>query len=372
MIMKKTAPFVFLSAVCLLLIMIVYGCGSSSSSSTTTTNGTVGATESATAKSGVLVASGGASVGIAASAVGGSAGTSPKVYAVSDYAFRSPVKAFMGNPPPAFFTLDMTTGTASIDGYFMPLSAEALGGKVTPYIRLRNVSGEVITGAFFAGKKIADLSPCSVEAIFAGSPTKAPDGIISGMTNFITKAQASDPTAYTAIKYMGDYLCWAYIFPTIEVIANSSSTHPPLPVHLTKPLATHAEMIGSMDNKMVFTGLVTGETLVNVPCELDGRASLGTSSGTGKLLTPVGTMDVTTSITFTVLGDPPTSVKVVGTNEATPFYTTIVNITSPTTGVGTGEIWDFTASPEALIGTIKTSAGGGSVTIGLTTESFTF
>jgi len=275
----------------------------------------------------------------------------------------------MGNPPPAFFTQDMT---ASTDGYFNPLATPAYNGKMTPYIRLRTVTGEVITGAFFTGKKIADFSPyCSVEAIFAGSPTQAPVGISNGMQSFMTKWNASQSSAYASIKYMGDYLCWAYIYPTIEAKANASS-HPLGSARLTTPLAANNDKIGSMDNKMVFSGEVTGALLVNVPCELDGRAKLGTTSGYGTLTTAVSTMDVTTSLTFTVLGDPPTLVTVVATNEASPFYTTKVYITSPTTGVGTGEIWDYSTPPGTQVGTLSSSASGGSVTIGATTETFTF
>jgi len=364
---------IFVACSILTLIAIVgfsaIGCGSSTSV-TTTTNGTVGAAQLDTAKSGVLMAGGAASIGVSANTVGGSAGSSPAASAIRSTWLRS----FAGNPPPAFFTYDLTTST---DGYFAP-SSTVLGGKMQPYIRLHTIGGSIVNGDYLTTteggvKKIADLSPCTVEAIFAGSPTVPPVGIVTGTQNFITNWLANPTTAYTSIKYMGDYLCWAYIYPTIEAKINASSH--PLPsalMHLTTPLAGNSDKIKSMDNKMVFSGIVTGEIMVNVPCEPDGRASLGTTSGTGKLLTPGSTMDVTTSLTFTTLGQPPSLVTVVATNETSPFYTTIVYVTSPTTGVGTGEIWDYSTSPGTLIGTLTSSPTGGSITVGATTETFTF
>lgn len=378
--MKRPLCSVALALLTLMVIAISYGCGSSTSTTTTTTNGTVGATQSAAAKAGVLIASGGASIGVSATTVGGTAGTSPAVSAI-----RSTwLKAFMGNPPPAFFTQDMT---ASTDGYFNPLATPVLGGKMTPYIRLHNVSDEVIAGTFFSGKKIAIFPGCSVEAIFAGGPTKAPEGIVAGVGSFLntwmsTTSGGSNPAAgyasaslFAPITTMGDYLCWAYIYATMESVMTTKSYggHPwPAGATITTPEATDNDKIGSMDNKMVYSGPVSGEIVVNVPCERDGRAKIGTHSGSGTLITPVATMDVTTSLTFTALGDPPTLVTVVATNETAPLYTTIVYITSPTTGVGTGEIWDYSTTPATLIGTLTSSATGGSVTIGATTETFTF
>jgi hypothetical protein len=112
--------------------------------------------------------------------------------------------------------------------------------------------------------------------------------------------------------------------------------------------------------------------VVTVSCEADGRAKVGTWYGSGTLLTPVSTVDVTTGITFTTLGNPPTLVTVVATNETAPKYTTIVYVTSPQTGAGTGEIWDYSVSPAVQIGTISTSSTGGTITVGVTTETFTF
>ena len=362
----------YFSAVTFLLLLsftaiVIYGCGQTSSS---TTSGTVPAAQGATAKAAVLMASGGASIGVAATGVGGSAGTSVAIQSVlSNWGLH----AMMGNPPPAFFTQDMTTGTASVDGYFNPLATPPLGGKMTPYIRLNTVGGSIVAGPYFSGKKIAYFSPyCSVEAIFAGSPTQAPVGINNGMQSFMTKWNANPSSAYTSIKYMGDYLCWAYIYPTIEVKANASSHPLPGGAHLTTPLAGANDLIASMDNKMVFSGPVTGELDINMICWSDGRTKVGTYSGTGKLTTSVATMDVTNSVTFDTAGNPPSLVTIVATNESSPFYTTKVYITNPSTGVGTGEIWDYTASPVAQIGTLIISATSSSVTVGVTTETFTF
>ena len=182
-------PFVFVSLLLLTLVSIVtiYGCGSTS---TTSTTGTVMASQSQTAQSGVLIAGGAASIGVAASSTGSMAGSSPAAF--SARSTWDNVRAFTGNPPPAFFTLDMTTGTASADGYFNPLATQIVGGKVTPYIRMRNHgSNAIIAGSFFSGKKIAIFPGCSVEAIFAGGPTQAPVGIVSGVGSFMQTWQST-------------------------------------------------------------------------------------------------------------------------------------------------------------------------------------
>lgn len=380
--MKKGLVFVALMIGLFVMSFVIFGCGTSTSTTTTTT-GTVAAAPGATAKAGVLIASGGASIGVAATTVGGSAGNSPAVAGI-----RSTwLKAFLGNPPPAFFTLDMTTGTASVDGYFNPMSTPPLGGKMTPYIRLNTVGGDTVKGTYFSGKSIANFSTyCSVEAIFAGGPTTKPVGIDDGMHYFITSwenasAGGSNPsgayvssTCYTPIKYMGDYLCWAYIYPTIEAKAKALSGQKQLPANanMTTPEAGPNDLIASIDNKMVFSNVVTGEIVINMKCLTDGRTKVGTYSGTGTLITPVATMDVTDSLTFDTAGNPPSLVTIVATNETAPLYTTIVYITNPSTGVGTGEIWDNSASPATLVGTLTSSSTGGTVTVGATTETFTF
>jgi hypothetical protein len=277
--------------------------------------------------------------------------------------------------------------TASADGYFNPLATPPLGGKMTPYIRMRSATGEVITGAFFTGKKIAIFPGCSVEAIFAGSPTTAPVGIVDGVGSFCSTWASKtsngtypalgfgDSTLFAPITTMGDYLCWAYIYSTMEsvMITKDYKGHSwPAGAKITTPEAGDEDKIGSMDNKMVFSDLITGEIDINMICWSDGRTKVGTYSGTGKLTTPVATMDVTASLTFTTAGNPPSLVTMVGTNETAPLYTTYIYITNPSTGVGTGEIWDNSLTPAVQIGTINTSATGGSVTVGATTETFTF
>jgi hypothetical protein len=325
--------------------IVLYGCGQSTS--TSTTSGTVAPAQSQTAQSSVLMASGAAQAGVAAS-----------IHATS-------VRAMVGNPPPGLFTQDMTTGTTSADGYFTPLATPLFSGKLTPYIRFINRGGEVINGSFFSGKQLADLSPCTVESVFAGGPSSPPYRIATGIQNF------KNNQTYNSIKYMADYLAWAYIYPTMET---SIRSHFSLPsnIHLTSPQAVNTDKILAMDNKMVYSGLITGEIVVRVSCEVSGQASIGTYSGSGTLETPVGDMNVTTSLTFTVLGNPPSLVTVTATNETTPFYTTIVYVTSPTTGVGTGEIWDYSVSPAVKIGTLSTTSSGGTVTVGATTETITF
>jgi hypothetical protein len=258
---------------------------------------------------------------------------------------------------------------------------------MTPYIRLRTATGEVITGAYFTGKKIAIFPGCSVEAIFAGSPTSAPVGIVTSVASFLntwmsTTSGGSNPAAgyasstlFAPITTMGDYLCWAYIYSTMESVMTTKSYggHPwPAGAKITTPEAGAEDKIGSMDNKMVFSDMVTGEIDISMDCHSDGRTKVGSYYGSGKLTTPVATMDVTSILTFTVAGDPPSLVTMVGTNETAPLYTTKIYITNPSTGVGTGEIWDYSVSPATQIGTIITSATGGSVTVGATTETFTF
>jgi hypothetical protein len=276
--------------------------------------------------------------------------------------------------------VDLTTGTASVDGYFSPITTSVLGGNMSPYIRLNTVGGVVVKGTYLSGKKIADLSPCSVEAIFAGSPTEKPAGIDTGITSFIANWMAvttggtnpsagySSSTLFTGLKYMSDYLCWAYIYPTMESgMANISGW--PASAHITTPEAGTTDKIKSMDCKMVFANVVTGEIVVNIACETDGRPSVGTYSGTGKLTTPVATMDVTASLVFPTAGSPPSSVTLVGTNETAPLYTVIVEITDPAAGTGTGKILD---SNGTQIATLEASASGGKVTVSGTSETFTF
>jgi hypothetical protein len=360
--MKRSFCFVALLLLTLVSIVAIYGCGSTTTAASTTT-GTVNAAQSSTAQSGVLMASGAASIGVAANALGSTAGSGGSI---SVSAIRSSsVRAMTGNPPPGLFTQDMTTGTASVDGYFTPLATPLFSGKLTPYIRFINRGGEVIKGPFFSGKQIANLAPCSVEAVFAGGPGQPPVGIATGMQNFMTNQN------YNSIKYMADYLAWAYIYPTMETAVRSHFSLPSN-VHLTSPQAVTTDKILAMDNKMVYSGVITGEIVVTVSCEADGRAKVGTWTGTGTLETPVGKTDITTGITFTTLGNPPTLVTVVATNETAPQYTTIVYVTSPQTGVGTGEIWDYSVTPAVQIGTLTTSSTGGTITVGVTTETFTF
>ncbi len=349
--MKRVSIFVALLLALVVSSFLIFGCGTSTSTTTTTT-GTVAATQSQTAQSSVLLASGAAQLGTASGNLGSAANSGGSISVSS-------VRAATGNPPPGLFTQDMT---ASSDGYFRPLANTLFSGKLTPYIRFINRGGEKIDSSFFSGKAIANLSPCSVESVFAGGPNQPPYGITTGITNFMSNR------TYTSIKYMGDYLAWAYIYPTMEAAIRS---HYSLPsnVHLTSPEAVDTDKILAMDNKMVYSGQITGEIVVTVSCESDGRAKIGTYTGMGDLLTPVGTVDVTTMMTFTVLGDPPSFLKVIATNEASPFYTTIVYVTNPSTAIGTGEIFD---DQGGRVGTLECDTTGGAVTVGETREAFDF
>jgi hypothetical protein len=368
-----------LLVICVVSLGFMFGCGSSTSTTTTTTTTTVTISDAqlSTAKSGVLIASGGAAIGVSSTAVGGAAGTSPAASSVKSTWLRG----FMGTPPPAFFTFDLTTIT---DGYFTPSGTE-LGGNMQPYIRLHTIGGDIVTGTYLSNKKIADLTPCSVEAIFAGSPTVPPVGLpgpTGGMANFVNNwiaasSGGSNPTgAYTSstvyypIKYMGDYLCWAYIYPTIEAKVNAGTQPFPYPaMHLNTPEAVNNDKIASLDSKMVFSNTATGELVLNMTCLPDGRVAVGDYYGSGKIMTRVSTMDVTAGLHFDTAGEPPYLVTFIGTNETDPLYTVVVNITSPEVGTGTGTIYDNTG---AVVGTLTAAPGGGSVTIGGTTEVFTF
>ena len=354
---KSFVPFLLLLS---FTAIIMYGCGQSGSSSS---SGTLATSDLATVKSAALMAGGSASAGVSATTVGGSASTSPKTSSI-----RSTwMHAMLGTPPPAFFTYDMTTST---DGYFAP-GGTALGGNMQPYIRLRTVGGDIVGGNYFTTteggvKKIADLSPCSVEAVFAGSPTQAPVGIVTGMNNFVTNYQANPTTAFTSIKYMGDYLCWAYIYPTME----ANAPHPlPSGAHLTTPIAAANDKIAALENKMVFSNIASGEITMSLPTHPDGRVKAGTYTGSGKITTAVATMDVTNNLIFNKAGEPPSSVTITATNESAPKYTVVITVSDPSTGTGTGKIYDETG---AEIGSLKTTAGGGSATIDATTETFTF
>ncbi len=124
-----------------------------------------------------------------------------------------------------------------------------------------------------------------------------------------------------------------------------------------------------MESKMVFSREITGEIDVEIDCDDLGRAKPGCYDSFAKLLTGVGTMDVTTCISFEVAGNPPSGVTLTCTAEDEPKYTTIINITSPANGTGTGTIYD---KFRAAIGTLTINATGGTVTVGSTTEAFTF
>jgi len=361
--MKKYMVLVLL-VIGIVSLGFLLGCGQSNETTTTTTSTTtttvvtITSTQVNAAKTGVLLASGGSSMGVSAATVGSSAG---KSVALS-------VKSSQAGPPDSFFTVDLLN---SADGYLQP-TTEAVRGNMTPYLKLYSKSGQGIYGAFLSGKTIAKFITVEVQSIFSSSPGSPPPGITEEVSYYISRYLAAqdpfgDPTIFRQISTEADYLCWAFIFPSMEAGVNS---HPGLPAHVyfTTPEANDDFKIGSMECKMVFSKAATGELSLFLPTAPGGKPISGTYGGSGELATPAGSMKVTLFMTFSADG-PPTSVTFLGTTEATPKCTVIVYM-NPATMSATGEVFD---SSGTKIGTLEGSAaGGGKVYIGATSEAFSF
>jgi hypothetical protein len=337
---------------------MLFGCGSQNSTTTTTTTTTlpIAAVEVSTAKTGVLLAGGGSTAGSSASGVSSATG--------STVTFS--VKAQEAGPPDTFFTYDLSTST---DGWLSPVTREAMGGNMRPYMRLRTVGGDIIANAFLTGKKIADLSPCTVELMMNGTPGTPPVGINTGITSFVTKfvADPADPSLYINVRYMADYIAWAFMYPSMES-GMASHGHPlPAGAHLTTPEAGANDKIGTMDMRMVFSSFATGEVIISVPTEPGGRPNSGTYSGFGTLEASGVRLNSTVTMQFGASG-PPSGVTITGTDEITG--NTVVVSFYPATMTGSGTLYNSTGT---LIGTFEGSSSGGIYyKAGGSAEAFTF
>jgi hypothetical protein len=361
--MKKIAPFILLVAVCLLLILVIYGCGTSTQTATTTstTAATVSATELGAAKTGVLVASGGSSVGSSATSVGSAAG-----------ARIMSIRPMAGGPPSSFFS------PVSADGYMSPTS-ESIGGNMTPYMRLLTKGGDVVNAAFLAAgnKKITKWLTLEVADIMGAGEGNSPAGMSAEVQSLVTRyAQYyltngthpfNDSSFFRAISTEADYMAWMFMYPTIESSISRNLPGGVPHLYMATPEVTASQKIGGMQMKMVFANTATGEITLIVSTETQGKPISGTYSGRGTLTTAIGSLETTLIMGFTTDG-PPSSLKVIGTTETTPKYTVIINM-SPTTMTATGEVLD---SGGTRIGTLEGTPTGGRVYIGASSEAFSF
>jgi len=285
----------------------------------------------------------------------------------------------MEGPPDSFFT-DLST--IASDGYLSPTS-ESFGGNMTPYIRLKTVNGDTVNNDFVSALKIGKWLTLEVETIMTtGSPGTPPPGMDAEVTNYVSRYISAyiangnahpfnNATIFKPVSTEAEYMAWMFMYPSIEAGISDMASHisgsPTNTIYMVTPEPTAGDKIGSMDMKMVFTKSATGEIVLNVSCQSDGKPVAGTYSGSGTLQTPAGDMSTTLSMGFSTSG-PPSSVTLVGTTETAPI-TTVRIYMNPTTMSATGEVFD---SSGTLLGTIEGSSSGGKVYIGATSEAFTF
>ncbi|MFA4843871.1 MAG: hypothetical protein WC632_02840 [Candidatus Margulisiibacteriota bacterium] len=365
---KKIVVACSLLALVTTLGFVIFGCGANSDTTTTTTTAptvTIASAQVSAAKAGVLLASGGSSVGSSATTVGSAAGV--KLMSVRA----------LGGPPASFFT-SLTTGTASIDGYLSPTS-ESVGGNMTPYMRLKTVGGDIVNGAFLANKKIGKWLTLEVEDIMGGTEGVIPNGMTVEVSSYVARYVAAyiaganthpftNTTIFRPISTEADYMAWMFMYPSIEAgISTMAQFMPGAPSHIymITPEVTNLDKIGGMEMKMVFSKSATGEITISVNTGPEGRPVAGIYSGASTLTTPAGSLEATMSMNFTADG-PPSWLRVVGTTEAAPKYTVIVNM-NPATMTATGEVLD---SSGTRIGTLEGSSTGGNVYIGGSKEAF--
>lgn len=359
--MKKIGLCV-LFVLCVFCVGMFSGCGSSTS--TTTTTVAVTSTEVNAAKAGVLVASGGSSTGSSASGVGSAAGA--KIMSIR--------AAADSGPPASFFS------PISADGYMLA-TTESVGGNLTPYMRLKTAGGDVVNSTFLSSKSIAKFLTLEVSNIMGAGEGQKAAGMDADIENYVARYVAayiaggnvhpfSNTTLFRAISTEADYMAWMFMFPSIEAGVSVMASHiPGGPSHLymVTPEATDSQKIGGMDMKMVFAKSATGEIVLSVSTNTNGKPVAGTYSGRGTLTTPSCSLETTLLITFSSDG-PPSALKVVGTTETTPKYTVVVNM-SPTTMTATGEVRNSTGT---VIGTLEGTNAGGKVYAGGSSEAFSF
>ena len=217
---------------------------------TTTTKVSVSAAEVNAAKIAGLLASGTSNMGNVAKSVGSSA----QVGASSASLFS--IRAFQpqgSGPPTSFFTENMITGSASLDGFILA-STDEVGGFITPYIRMFTQAGDLIAGSTLLNKKIASLE-VTLQQMMTGGVSEAATGY--AITNFVTVATQSanpysDSSLFIDIATTGDYMGWAFMFPMMGAYS---------PILLATPEATTGDKIGTMETKMVFGSGLSGEAV---------------------------------------------------------------------------------------------------------------
>ncbi|MBI5700774.1 hypothetical protein HZC34_02860 [Candidatus Saganbacteria bacterium] len=345
---------------------------STTTTTTTTTTVTISSTQVSAARAASILANGGSSAGTSTGTVGNASGTSVAVSSLSILSINSIMALAAGGPPDSFFT------PLPADGYISP-TTESLGGNMTPYIKLITVGGTTIDAAFLSGKKIAIIGTVDAKSILSGSPGSMPAGFNAGLMSFMDNFEgtASTQEAYAsasifhAITTEAEYLCWAFIFPSMEssiISAGGGAATSMNGKHLITPEVTASNKIGSMAVKMVFSKTATGEIVVNVNTAPTGRPTSGTYSGSGKLTTAVATLDAVMSMVFGSSG-PPTSVTIIATTESSPAITVSVSMNPSTGGLPSGSLFN---SAGTLIGTLEATSSGGRVYIGNTSEAFSF
>ncbi len=343
MIDKKIVVAVALAFVVILAVFFI-GCGTSGTSTTTTTTTTL-SSEVNTAKAGAIIGSGSVTAGNTAGGIGTAAGTT-----VAASSIIQSVGAFDSGPPNSFFTANIRTGSASVDGYVEGTS-EAAGGNVVPYIRMYSQGGDLIAGTFLNNKKIATLEGVTVQAFMNQTASQAQ--IQTAFQTFaISFLSSSDPynddNLFTQINTYADYMAWAFIYPGMGAAVGQGVT-------FTTPEATTANKIGSMECKMVFQNNISGNLIVNIPVSTEGQPLDGTASGTGTLTTtgtPIITLEATASMLF-ANGDP-SSITISGTT--VPEGNLLSVTMDPFTGIGTGILSDESST---TLGTFETTATGG-------------
>jgi hypothetical protein len=332
---------------------------------TSTTTTTTSTTPTTMPQAYVDISKTGAAAANAASDVGGLAGNMGD--GLSNMSASS-VKAMAVNvlPPESFFDVDLLTGPASIDGFVLATS-EAAGGNVAPYVRYWTVGGDLVAEAYLKGKRIAVFTGITLRDIFLGNVSGATwttaIGTWAGTYGALIPNQYNPGSPlFTTVSNEVDYLAYAYIYPSVEATAGGGL---PAGAHFTTIEAGATDKVATMECKLEFSNIATGEMSLNIPINTMGAPADGDATGTGTIYAAGYALD--SSLLLGFLSGQPTTVNF---NASVTPGDYVVDLTvNPLTGVGTGELYDDTGT---LIGTMEVNATGGTVYVGGTSEAFTF
>ena len=381
--MKKEIFGSTILLVCLMAVgSFVTGCGGGTSTDTTTTTTTVATTTTTTTTSTsttttladqLTVAKAVSVVGVG-SAVGGNSsmmgGTSAS--ALSSQA----IKAFSGSAPPTFlYQYDIMNGPLSIEGY-IPVTSETIGGSMNVAFRMKNNSGEVISGNLFANKKVAKIGSYSTYGVLMelmeGQPSLA---FSSAFLGWVAACSSEGSAAFNNSSYFmqitseGEYMCWATTYATME---SALREHFSLPswLHLTTPESSASDALGAIDNRMSFTGYVTGE--INVVVDVDPTRSSplpGTYEATSVLTFEGGTLQMTARLIFINPGNGVEFAGCLMSGIASPGGETFYANMNPDNLGGFGIL----SSEAGTIGTFEaTQTGGNYYPVSGSKETFSF